>query len=95
MLIGKFSTIPIQDDAGRYGYFEFDLVEDEKLIDRQPEPRAYVLRLIAQTAAGLSEAEEMPIDFFQFCPSPRCMTLTGLPEAISFNPDDHTARLIL
>lgn len=91
MLLGTYATIPMQDPAGggAVGYMEFKLTADEKLLDKMPDTRQHIIRLIAQTAVDISEANDFPVEFLNFAPTSRTRLLTGLPEAMSFNPEDH------
>lgn len=89
MLIATFRSFDMQRDHGEgtgaeTGFYEFALHFERKLIDRDPEPRSFIMRLIAQTAADLVASHNLPLFLWTAEIDPRVCALTNLPALVDF-----------
>lgn len=89
MLIATFRTFDMQRDHGEgtaaeTGHFEFALHVDRKLIDKDSAPRAFIMHLIAQTAANLCKQHQLPLFLWTAEIDPRVCSLTNLPALVDF-----------
>lgn len=83
--LGTFTSIPIEDDVGERGQWEYSPYEDERLITRSGDPRSFVMKKVSAHLAGLVEAYGLPPTMWKFRPTPRVRSLMDWPEELDLS----------
>jgi hypothetical protein len=70
--------------SGEGGFFEFVLKLDEAFINKVPDPKGYIILQLAQTAAGLVRAHNLPLFLWTAYLEREVAYRTGLPMECPF-----------
>jgi len=89
MRIAIFRSMEMQRDRGEgtsgdFGFYEHECDLDEAMIKISGDPKGFIIRHLAHTAAGLVEAHGIPIFLWTAYIDPKVRGLTNLPEKVDF-----------